>query len=131
MPGQRSAKGFQDGEHDASVAEVDGNARHEVEDPVGLGVALCIEAIQVEDAQERPAGEVRFGQEALLTFAGVFVEDVEAEVGLVDLERADGIDVFHHQVPGGDIRSLRRTFEHFDKQYVERGVWFGIFGVDG
>ena len=90
---------------------------------------MSVEVVQVEDAQQRLAGQVGLWQEALLARARVVIENIQAEILRVDLKSADGINVFHHQIPGGHVGALSSAFQHFHEEHF--GGQVGSIGAHG
>ena len=107
---QGRPKRFEHRKHNPPISGIDRHAFYVVKHPVGLGIALYVENIQVEHPQQRLTRKVGLRQKPLFPFSGIVIKNIEFEILAVDLKRPDRIHVFHHQIPGRNIRLLGRTF---------------------
>ena len=117
-----AAEGLQHREDNAPVARIYRQSLHKVELPVGVGVVLAIQAVEVHHAQQLLAFYRALRQVLhLRPHRVVAVLDIEFELLLRNAARTQRVDVLHHQVPCARTLLDRRiiaALQQFEYQRV-------------
>ena len=118
---------FQHGEEDPPVAGLNGTAAggspvDEVEHPVGRRVELLVQVIKVEYPEKGCSFDPAFIDVSGRYSVGVSgIKNVEVEVVGLKLVSTQGINIFHHQLPGRYAGVERSAFEQFHDQALGIG----------
>ncbi len=105
------------GEYHLAGLRHDGIAVDKVEEAVGVALFVAVDTVKVHHLKQRLVAQAGHGQ--IVDFgAGSIGEifDVELEFRFLNLIAAEGVDVFHHQVPHGQIGRIGGALEHFEEE---------------
>ena len=107
-------------EHDAPVARNNSESWNKVIHPIGEGVVVVVEFIDVQNAKKNLVGQFAFWNEVhRLTGFVIRVQYIQSEILRIDLECTNVVDVLHHQIPHRLVHGNDDTLQQLHHQ----GLW--------